>query len=396
MGLGAQVNGQPPSAPLSGVRVLDFTRILSGPYCSLLLSDLGADVIKVERADRGDDTRGWGPPFLDDEARISTYFGSLNRGKRSLAVDYRSEADLALVKQLITRVDVVIENFRPTAAAALGLDYATLHALNPKLVVASISGFGTEGAYSDLPGTEIVVEAMSGLMEVTGTEGAEPVRLGIAMVDIATGVTAATRIVAALWEATRTGQGSWIACSLYATAVATLGTLITSYTATGIEPTRRGSHHPTICPYGGFPAADGFLITGVINDAQWLVFCEAMGLPELSANPALATNGARVTHRAEVESVIAERTRLRPVDHWLARLRERELLAAPIRTVGEAVNDPVTQAMDLLVAIAGHPTAVSPKLDGVPSPGAEQRVPRLGEHTEAVIAELLGEPPQPR
>ncbi len=381
------------TGPLHGVRVLDFTRILSGPYSSLLLHDLGADVIKVERSDRGDDTRAWGPPFLDGESTASTYFGSLNRGKRSFAVDFRSERDLDLIRRLAGKVDVVLENFRPTAAAAIGLDYETLRALNPRLVVASISGYGTDGGYSGLPGTEIVVEAMSGLMEITGADDSEPIRMGIAMVDIATGLTAAARIAAALFDATRTGTGSHIACSLYGTAIGVLGTLITSYTATGVEPTRWGSGHPTICPYGGFPTADGFIITGVINDVQWPVFCEVLELTELGSNPALARNRGRVEQRAAVESAIAERCRSATTEHWLKRLRARELLAAPIRKVGEAAEDPITRAMDLFVRLAGHPSALSPKLDGVPSGGTEEHVPGLGQHTDEVIRELLGQDP---
>jgi crotonobetainyl-CoA:carnitine CoA-transferase CaiB-like acyl-CoA transferase len=372
------------------LRILDFTRILAGPYCSLLLADLGGDVIKVERSDRGDDTRGWGPPFLDADGSVSTYFASLNRGKRSIAIDFRSRDDLDLIQRLIGEVDVVLENFRPAAASALGLDYATLHANNRKLVVASISGFGRQGPYSDLPGTEIIVEAMSGLMDVTGSPDSPPARLGIAMVDIATGLTAATRIVAAVLDSRRTGACAYVDCSLYATAISALGTLITSYSATGTEPQRRGSHHPTICPYGGFPTSDGYLITGVINDAQWLPFCEAMNVTELSATNAFATNGGRVTNRATIESTIAERSEREPVDHWLERLRDRELLAAPIRTVGAAFQDPVTTGMGLFVGITGHPGVVSPKLDGTPSPGLEQEVPRLGEHTQSVVAELLG------
>jgi crotonobetainyl-CoA:carnitine CoA-transferase CaiB-like acyl-CoA transferase len=372
------------------VRVLDFTRILSGPYCSLLLADLGADVIKVERADRGDDTRAWGPPFIDSEQAISTYFASLNRSKRSIAVDFRSEEDRGLISRLIGGVDVVLENFRPGTAASIGLDYATLHALNPRLVLASISGWGQEGEYSELPGTEIVVEAMSGLMSVTGGAGAEPVRMGIAMVDIATGLTVATRVVAALLQARASGEGSYVDCSLYAVAVGVLGTLITSYSATGVEPGRLGSHHPTICPYGGFPASDGYLITGVINDPQWPVFCEAMELPELRGDAALETNAGRVVNRVRVEAAIAGRSAERPVAYWLERLRARELLAAPVRTVGQAVQDPATQALGLLVEFAGHPGLVSPRLDGVPHDGSEQRVPALGEDTAAVIEELLG------
>ncbi|MDW5593027.1 CaiB/BaiF CoA-transferase family protein [Conexibacter stalactiti] len=378
-----------PACPLEGVRVLDFTRILSGPYCSLLLSDLGADVIKVERPRVGDDTRHWGPPYLDEEAAVSTYFAALNRGKRSIALDLTDDDDRATLDRLVERVDVVIENFRPEVAEQLGLAHERLAGINPAIVTCSVSGYGRTGPYAGLAGTEIVVEAMSGLMEVTGPADGEPVRMGIAMVDIATGLAAATRIVAALLHARESGVGAPVDVSLYATAIGALGTLVTSYSATGDQPRRWGSHHPTISPYGGFPCADGHLITGVINDARWSVFCSVIELPDLAEREQFATNALRVTHREELESAIAAQTRTRPVEHWVGRLRREGLLAAPIRTVGAAVDDAATRQMGLFVEIDGHPGVVSPRLDGVAHDGAPQTVPRLGEHQQTVLAELL-------
>lgn len=381
------------SGPLDGVRVLDFTRILSGPYCSLLLSDLGADVIKVERPGTGDDTRHWGPPFLAGPEPISTYFASLNRGKRSITLDLRDDAGQELVTQLAKKVDVVIENFRPGVAEELGLGHKRLAAINPAIVTCSISGYGRSGPYAAFAGTEIVVEAMSGLMEITGPADGDPARFGIAMIDIATGLTAATRITASLLEARASGVGAHVDCSLYASAIASLGTLITSFTATGIEPRRWGSHHPTVAPYGGFPASDGHLVTGVISDARWLAFCDAMEVPELASRAEFATNALRVANRESLERAIAASSIRRPLAHWVERLRGSGLLAAPIRTVGEAVTDPVTRAMDLFVELEGHDGVVSPKLDGVASPGARQRVPKLGEDTDEVVAELAGAAP---
>jgi len=378
-----------PSRPLEGVRVLDFTRILSGPYCSLLLSDLGADVIKVERPRVGDDTRHWGPPYLDEEAAVSTYFAALNRGKRSIALDLAGEEGRELLDRLVARVDVVIENFRPEVAEQLGLAHERLAGINPAIVTCSVSGYGRTGPYAGLAGTEIVVEAMSGLMDVTGPADGEPVRMGIAMVDIATGLTAATRIVAALLHARESGVGAAVDVSLYATAVGALGTLVANYSATGDQPRRWGSHHPTICPYGGFPCADGHLITGVINDARWRAFCEAIELPALADRDDLATNALRVANRAELEAAIAAQTRTRPVAHWVGRLQGAGLLAAPIRTVGEAVEDPATRQMGLFVEVEGHPGVLSPRLDGVAHDGAPQAVPRIGEHQDEVLAELL-------
>jgi crotonobetainyl-CoA:carnitine CoA-transferase CaiB-like acyl-CoA transferase len=375
--------------PLRGVRVLDFTRILSGPYCTLLLSDLGADVIKVERKPYGDDTRLWGPPFLDEEHGISTYYAALNRGKRSISLDLQVSEGRELLEKLISKVDVVLENFRPSTADSLGLDHPSLSALNPAIVSCSISGFGSSGPYAKFPGTEIVVEGMSGLMEVTGPADGDPVRFGIAMVDIATGLTAATRIIAALLQARSTGQGVHVGCSLYSTALAALGTLITSYSATKEEPRRWGSHHPSICPYGGFPTADGYIITGAINDAMWPKLCEALHLDDLAQRSRLATNAGRVHHRKEVEQAISDQCATRQTSYWLERLRARGLLGAPIRTVGQAVEDPVTREMGLFVELSGHPGVLSPRLDNVPAHSGVENVPRLGEHTVEVLTELL-------
>jgi crotonobetainyl-CoA:carnitine CoA-transferase CaiB-like acyl-CoA transferase len=379
-----------PDKPLAGVRVLDFTRVLSGPYCSLVLADLGADVIKVERPGVGDDTRHWGPPFLDGRPQVATYFAALNRGKRSIELDLRSEEGRSLLDRLIPEVDVVLENYRPDVGVALGLGHERLSAINPAIVTCSVSGYGRSGPYASMAGTEIVVEAMSGLMDITGPSDGDPVRFGIAMVDIATGLTAATRIVAALLQARETGVGSAVDCSLYATAIGALGTLVTSYSATGEQPRRWGSHHPTISPYGGFPCADGHLITGVINDGRWPAFCEALMLPELAEREEFRTNAQRVEHRETLEALLREQTATQPVQVWLDRLHAAGLLAAPIRQVGDAVDDPVTRAMGLLVDIAGHEGVVSTRVDGRPHDDGPQHVPELGEHQDEVLDELFG------
>jgi crotonobetainyl-CoA:carnitine CoA-transferase CaiB-like acyl-CoA transferase len=379
-----------PALPLDGVRVVDFTRILSGPYCSLLLSDMGAEVIKVERSDRGDDTRAWGPPFLDHAGTTSTYFAALNRGKKSVALDFRASATPEVLLQLCAQADVVIENFRPGVRESLGLDWPALRSLNPALVLCSISGFGQTGPYADLPGTEIVVEAMSGLMEITGPIDGGPVRFGIAMVDIATGLTAATKIVASLMLARQSGQGAYLDCSLYATAMAALGTSVASYSATREEPRRWGSHHPSIVPYGGFPTADGHLITGVINNGMWRPFCEALELDDLADDELYLTNASRVERRDDLQGRIAATCQTKPTAYWLERLRERGLLAAPVRTVGAAVDDPATNELGLLVPLDGFPGVYSTRLDGDFRSAEPEHVPRLGQHTEEILAGLSG------
>lgn len=376
--------------PLTGIRVLDFTRILSGPYCSLLLADMGAEVIKVERHDRGDDTRAWGPPFLDNEGSISTYFGALNRGKKSISLDFRASTTPDILLRLCKRADVVIENFRPGVGERLGLSWQALHDSNPAIVFCTISGFGHSGSYSQLPATEIVVEGMSGLMEITGPADGDPVRFGIAMIDIAAGLTAATRIVASLMRARESGEGGYIDCSLYAAALAAMATSVAAFSSTGQEPRRWGSHHPSIVPYGGFRTADGHLITGVVNDAMWSAFCEALELDQLAKDARYLTNAGRVEHRIELLAALALRCRERPTAAWLERLRERGLLAAPIRTVGQAVADPVTRELGLLVGLEGFPGVHSTTIDGTRALTAEQAVPRLGEHTHEVLTEVAG------
>lgn len=376
--------------PLAGVRILDFTRILAGPYCTLLLADMGAEVVKIESSERGDDTRGWGPPFLDDEGTLSTYFAALNRSKKSVALDFRAPETRSVLLQLCKNADVVIENFRPGVAEKIGLSWPALREANPAIVFCSISGFGNDGPYAELPATEIVVEAMSGLMEITGPQEGDPARFGVAMTDIATGLTAATRIVAALMSSRATGDGAYIQCSLYATALAVLGTAVAAYSASAAEPRRWGSHHPSIVPYGGFPTADGQLITGVVNNATWPSFCEALGLDKLAQDQRYDTNAGRVAHRVELCAAIGRRCEERTTIEWVEVLSRRGLLAAPIRTVGQAVQDPATQAMGLLVGLDGYPGIYGTRLDGLPIPLETEPVPRLGEHTHEILAKLMG------
>ena len=380
--------------PLEGVRVCDFSRILSGPYLALLLQDMGAEVIKVERADRGDDTRSWSPALAssggDGSERISTYFAAVNRGKLSVAVDFRKPGARELTQRLAAACDIVVQNFRPGIAADMGIDYASLAPLNPQVVCCSISGYGNAGELADLPGTEIAIEGMSGLMAVTGPADGEPARFGVALIDITTGLTGAARTLAAILHARATGIGGEVDVSLYGTALGVLGTLIADYTSTGNEPSRWGSHHPSLVPYGGFPTADGHLITGVLNDAMWVPLCEALEAPELAERAEWRAMSGRVAGRRELEPLIATATRRRTTAEWLDRLNERGLIGAPIRGVGEAVEDPATQATGLLVALEGHPGVVATRLDSVARPGSTEHVPRLGEHTHGVLRRVLG------
>lgn len=371
--------------PLSGVRVLDLTRILAGPFATLMLADLGADVVKIEHPDTGDDTRLWGPPFLQS-SDASTYFSSLNRGKRSVALDLSSGSNRQRLYEALPGFDVVVDNFRPGVADKLGVGPATLKAFNPELVTASIRGFPHGHSLEFQPGTEIIVEALSGLMQVTGSPDGPPTRFGIAMVDIATGLTTATRILAELFAARNGSQAEHVEVSLYQTATASLGTLITSYTSAGIEPGRWGSRHPTICPYGAFQCRDGYIVTGALNDRSWQVLCRVLGLEVLAANDELRTNSGRVRNRDAIESAIEERTRAHSRHGLLNELRVAGLLAAPVRHVGEAVREDLQSTPGMFVALEGADGAVSPRLDGRMSRATQvQSVPRLGEHTENAL-----------
>jgi crotonobetainyl-CoA:carnitine CoA-transferase CaiB-like acyl-CoA transferase len=379
-----------PTPPLAGLRVLDFTRILAGPYCTLLLAELGADVVKVEKPHTGDDTRAWGPPFMDSGETTSAYFAALNRGKRSVAVDFANPSGQELIARLAESCDVVIENFRPGVAERYGIDYDSLSARNPRIVTCSISGFGREGPYAGLPGTEIVVEAMSGLMSVTGPADGDPARFGVAMTDITTGLTAATRVMAAVMRARETGRGGHVEVSLYATAVGTLGTLVASASLAGEEPKRWGSHHPSIVPYGGFPTLDGDVITGVVNDGMWQQFCRVVGCPELFEDATLSTNAGRVRDRRRVESAVAAATSRRSSAELMADLTRNGLLAAPIRTVTQMLDDPATVELDLVSPVAGVPGMYTSRVSGDPNGVHNQLVPQLGQHTSSVLREVAG------
>lgn len=376
--------------PLAGVRVLDFTRILSGPYCTQFLAELGAEIIKIERPGSGDDTRSWGPPFIDDETQISAYFAALNRGKSSVAIDFTDERGRALIHRLARECQVVIENFRPGVAERHGMDHAGLAAHNPAVVSCSISGFGRSGPYAGYPGTEIVVEGMSGLMSVTGSRHGEPARFGIAMTDIATGLTAAGQIIAALGVARDTGVGTHIDTSLYETAVGVLGTLVASVSVSGEVPGRWGSHHPSIVPYGGFPTADGDVITGTVNDRMWPTLCRVIGAEHLLDDPELATNAGRVRHRDRVEHAVAEATSTFKTEELNKILLDAGLLAAPIRTVADMVEDPATHELGVFTSTDAYPGLLTSRLTGPGIDSGTGKVPVVGADTHRVLAEHAG------
>lgn len=379
----------PPAAPLTplvGVRVLDLTRVLAGPFATMSLAELGADVIKVESPDGGDETRAWGPPFVDES---SAYFHAVNRGKRSVVLDLRTEQGRADVLRLAASADVVVENFRPGVSERLGVDVETLTAVNPRLVYASITGFGSVGPMAETAGTEVVVEAESGLMSITGLADGEPVRFGVAMVDIATGLSAINGILGALLVRERTGRGRRIEVSLYGTALSALGTVIASEAAAGPgapSPRPWGSAHPSIVPYRAFAARDGHLVVGAINDAMWRRLWTALGRPDVADREAWSGNAARVAARDAVEAEVAAAIATLTKAEAIERLGAHGVLVAPVNPVAVAARSPQAAALgqvvdDGTVTYARSPLQASGTRDLGPAPA-------LGAHTDEVLAGL--------
>ncbi|MGH2992625.1 MAG: CaiB/BaiF CoA transferase family protein [Solirubrobacterales bacterium] len=371
--------------PLAGFRVLDLTRILSGPYASMLLADLGAEVIKVERPGVGDDTRSWGPPFLDG---MSTYFAAINRGKRSVAIDLQRERGRELLRELASHVDVVIENFRPGVTERLGMDYESLAGRNPALIYASITGFGSRGPKASEAGTEVIVEAETGLMAMMGTPEGPPVRFGVAMVDIATGIALVSGVLAAALERVRTQRGRRLEFPLYATAFSCLATVIAS---ASVDPAsqdgRWGSGHPSIVPYSAFQASDGYIVLGAINELMWERLCEAFDLDELRDDERAATNEDRVHNRAHVEAAIAAAIAPLSTAEVTERLNRAGVLVAPVRSAAGAVEDPQVAELGLIDEIDRVRFARTPLSQFNPRPLAPAQ--RLGEDSTAVLAEYL-------
>jgi crotonobetainyl-CoA:carnitine CoA-transferase CaiB-like acyl-CoA transferase len=375
---------------LDGYRVLDLSRILSGPYCTMMLADFGAEVIKVERPGSGDDTRHWGPPFVSGE---SAYYLSINRNKRSITVDLGQEAGREIIYALARTSDVVIENFRPGTADRIGVGYERLRQENPRLVYCSISGFGQDGPYRDRPGYDALAQAMSGMMAITGEPEGAPTKHGMSIADIGAGMWAAFAIVAALLARERTGEGQSIDIPLLDTQLAWLTYAAGAFFATGENPARYGSAHPSIVPYQPFTTADGYLMLAVGNDRLWQQFCEAAGQGELAMRPGFATSAERVINREEVVGQVAEIMRQRPTAEWMDILEAAGIPAGPINTVAQALTDPHVRAREMVVTLE-HPTAGSVSMTGIPAkfsatPGAVRSAPPLlGEQTDGILRSL--------
>lgn len=376
--------------PLNGVRVLDLSRILSGPYCSMVLGDWGAEVIKVERPGAGDDTRQWGPPFVNGE---SAYFLSINRNKRSVAVDMSRPEGREIIYRLAERSDVVLENFRPGTAERLGVGYDHLRRINDRLIYCSISGFGQTGPYRDYPGFDVVAQAMSGMMSITGEPDGSPMKHGMSIADLTAAMWAAFAIVAALYERERSGRGQYLDVSLLEGQIAWLTYAAGNYFATGRRPGRYGTGHPSIVPYQALPTKDSHLILATANDKLWRGFCQVAGLEHLADDPRFATNADRVVNREELIAILTETLRTRTTAEWIKLLQEAGIPCGPIYSVDEVFADPHVQAREMMVEVE-HPTVGSLKMTGIPVKFSETpgRIaappPLLGQHTAEVLREL--------
>ncbi len=392
-----------PSSPLPalhGIKVLDLSRVLAGPWCTQILADFGADVIKVESVGKGDDTRNWGPPNLPsapgrEHSRESAYYLSCNRNKRSVAIDLAHTEGAELVRKLAAEADVLVENFKVGGLKKYGLDYDSVKARNPRLVYCSITGFGQTGPYADRPGYDFVAQAMGGTMSITGEKDGPPLKPGVAIADLSTGLYAAISILIALRHAERSGEGQHIDCSLLDTQIAILANQGLSYLVGGVSPGRLGNAHPTVVPYRVFDAADGSVVVAVGNDGQFRTLCELLGMPELAADPHYATNSQRVIHRDTLEATLQAQIGQRSIADLIEGLCARGVPCGPVNTIGQIFADPFIEARGVVHRFR--------RTDGVevPSvafPGKFSRTPasfdrpppHVGEHTAEVLGEWLG------
>ena len=385
--------------PLEGMRVLDLTRALAGPYCAMMLGDLGADIIKLERPGTGDESRGWGPPFVGEPygpyPGESAYFLSTNRNKRSITINLKSPGGQETVRRLASNVDVFLENYRTGALDGMGLGYEDLQAVNPRLVYCSVSGYGRTGPCAKQPGYDFIIQAEGGFMGITGPEEGPPSRVGVPIIDITTGMFAATSILAALRARDSTGQGQFIDLGLLDAHVALLTNVASNHLVGGQEHRRLGNAHPNITPYEAFQARDRWFALAAANDGQWAVLCKAIGRPDLVDDPRFHDNNARVANRAALRELLDKAFASRDADDWLAEFRNAGLPCGPINTIPEVFAHPQAEARELVLETE-HPTAGTVRMPGFPYKFSETPAavryppPKLGQHTEEVLVQILG------
>lgn len=378
--------------PLAGVTVLDLTRVLVGPYCTMMLQDLGARVIKIEMPDKGDDSRTFGP-FLKD---VSLYFASVNRGKESLSLNLKAPEGKRVLEELVAHADVLVENFRPGTMEKLGVGYEHLHRINPRLIYAAASGYGHSGPDSKKPAYDILAQARGGVMSITGWPDAEPTRVGLSFGDLAAALFAAVGINAALYEREKSGQGQKVDVAMLDCQVALLENALVRYQVDGHSPKPLGHRHPTITPFQAVRARDAYFVIAVGNDMLWKRFCDAVGHPELNDDARFVTNQDRCKHVEKLDALLADIFREKDAAEWLAILDEAQIPSAPINDVELLMRDPQILARDMIVdledphlgsvKVAGNPI----KMTHVPETGKRGAVPEVGQHTEGVLSELLG------
>ena len=379
--------------PLSGIRVVDLTRILAGPYATMILGDMGADVVKVERPDGGDDTRAWGPPWVGQAGGASAYYTAVNRNKRSLTLDLKSDAGREVLWRLIECGDVVVSNFRPGVIERLGFSWEAVHARAPRLVYALVNGYGSTGPGADKPSFDVIVQGESGVMDVTGWPDGPPTRVGISLGDETAGLLVVQGILAALLARERTGKGQRVEVALHDGLLSLLTYQAQNWWSGGERPRRLGNAHPSIVPYQTFRAADAWINVGAANDRQWRALCEALEHTEWIDDPRFATNGDRLVHRDTLIALLQEIFAGRPAAEWLERLGQAGIPAGRIRPVSEALTSPEARHREMVVEVGGGEEEPL-KLLGIPvklseTPGRIRRPPpRLGEHTAEVLAEI--------
>jgi crotonobetainyl-CoA:carnitine CoA-transferase CaiB-like acyl-CoA transferase len=384
--------------PLAGIRVLELARILAGPWAGQILADLGADVIKVERKGAGDDTRSWGPPFVegkDGKHASAAYFHATNRGKRSIELDFENDEGKRIVKKLAARSDILIENFKVGGLAKFGLDYKSLAPENPRLIYCSVTGYGQDGPYAPRAGYDLMSQGMGGIMSLTGTPDGKPMRVGIPVSDIFTGVYSVVGVLAALAQREKTGKGSYVDTSLLDSTVGVLANQALNYLASGQVPLRTGNAHPNIVPYQEFPVADGHIMIAGGNDGQYVKLCQLLGAPELTEEPKYKDNAGRLAHRGELIAKLSALTSRLNRDDLLAKLEAANVPAGPINDLAQVFADPQVVARGMRIErpnaaakdgkVPGVRTPIS--FDGWPA-AAEHGAPQLGQHTAEILKEI--------
>ncbi|MGP1352155.1 MAG: CaiB/BaiF CoA transferase family protein [Parasphingopyxis sp.] len=376
---------------LSDIRVLDLSRVLAGPWATQMLGDLGAEIIKIEKPGIGDDTRGWGPPWHGEgEDRTAGYYLAANRNKKSVAIDIAKPEGQKLIRDLAAQSDIVVENFKRGGLRKYGLDHESLRAANPRLICCSITGFGQDGPDADKPGYDLMIQAMSGFMSITGNADGPPRRMGVAMVDLTTGMNAAAAILAALYQRERTGEGQHIDIALFDVALSSLGNQALNYLVSGEAPGRTGNAHPNVVPYQPFETADGWIIVAVGNDSQFARFAALLGHGEMADDARYRTNGARVENRDTLIPPLAEAMKKRTTAEWTDALIVANVPFGPINTIEEAFAEPQAIHRGLSHEIAGVPQVASPLRLGASPMDDATPPPALGQDTEAVLRDRLG------